>query len=96
MLKARFGPWTLRTDLENVASAERTGPFGTLKTAGPAHLSFADRGLTFATNPDQGVCIRFHRPVGGIEPAGLLRHPGLTVTVADSDGLIAALARPSQ
>lgn len=91
VLKARFGPWTVRTGLDNVASAMRTGPFGTLKTAGPAHLSFADRGLTFATNPDQGVCIRFHRPVTGIEPTGLLRHPGLTVTVADCDGLISAL-----
>ena len=90
-LTARFGPWRVRTGLDNVASAEPTGPFRLLKSAGPGRLSLSDLGLTFATNPDQGVCIRFHRPVAGIEPTGLLRHPGLTVTVADCDALIAAL-----
>lgn len=90
-LTAAFGPWRVRTELSNVASTELSGPFGMLLTAGPARLSFSDRGLTFATNPDQAVCIKFHRSVSGIEPAGLLRHPGLTVTVADCAGLMAAL-----
>jgi hypothetical protein len=61
-------------------------------TIGPAHLSFTDRGLTMATNGDRGVCIRFREPVAGIEPTGRIRHPGLTVTVADCDGLLARLA----
>ena len=90
-LIARFGPWQVRTGLDNVASTQLSGPFGLIKTAGPAHLSLSDRGLTFATNSDQAVCIGFHRPVRGIEPTGLLRHPGLTVTVADCAGLIKAL-----
>ena len=62
-----------------------------LKTAGPAHLSFGDRGITFATNGDRGVCVAFREPVPGIEPTGRLRHPGATLTLADVDGFAAAL-----
>jgi hypothetical protein len=81
-LEVRFGPWTVRTPLDNVAGAEITGPFSAWKVIG-ARMSVADRGLTFGTSTEQGVCIRFHRPVRGLEPTGLLRHPGLTLTVAD-------------
>ncbi|MCO8128282.1 hypothetical protein NHL50_13815 [Acidimicrobiia bacterium EGI L10123] len=86
-LDARFGPWRVRTPLANVAGTQRTGPYTLPKTAGPAHLSLADRGITFATNGDAGLCIGFHEPVTGIDPFRLIRHPGLTVTVADLDGL---------
>jgi hypothetical protein len=92
-LQARFGPWRVETSLDNVIDAEPTGPYRLVKTIGPAHVSFTDRGLTFATNPDRGACIRFHSPVRGMDPAGVVRHPGLTVTVADVDGLLAALSR---
>ncbi|WP_217919972.1 hypothetical protein [Actinomadura sp. BRA 177] len=81
-LEVRFGPWTVRTPLDNVAGAELTGPFKVWKVIG-ARMSMADRGLTFGTNTEQGVCIRFHQPVRGIEPSGVLRHPGLTLTIAD-------------
>ena len=91
-LVARYGPWRLETDVANVAGTEVTGPYRTLSTIGPAHLSLADRGLTFSSNGRRGLCIRFNEPVPGIEPTGRLRHPGLTVTVADVDGLAAALA----
>ncbi len=91
-LRARFGPWRLDTPLTNVAGTEVTGPYSTLKTVGPAHLSLADRGLTFSSNSRRGLCIRFRDPVPGIEPTGRLRHPALTVTVADVDGLAQALA----
>lgn len=90
-LDVRFGPWRVRTPLANVAGTERTGPYDVKKTAGPAHLSVADRGITFATNPDAGLCIRFLEPVTGIDPFRIIRHPGLTVTVADLDGLEQAL-----
>ncbi|WP_218006041.1 hypothetical protein [Actinomadura hibisca] len=83
-LKARFGPWLVRTPLENVAGAEVTGPYNVLKVAGP-HLSLADRGVSFGTNTKKGVCIRFHHPVKGLDPLGLLRHPGLTLTVAEPE-----------
>lgn len=89
--EARFGPWRVRTPISNVAGAETTGPYTLRKTAGPAHLSFTDRGLTFASNGDRGVCVRFHDPVRGISPVGPLRHPGLTLTVADVEGLRRAL-----
>ena len=90
-LRVRFGPWSLRTPLANVASATVTGGFAWLRTAGPAHLSLTDRGVTFATNGDRAVCVTFHTPVKGIDPTGLIRHPGATVTVADPSALLAAL-----
>ena len=90
-LRCRFGPWSLRTPRSNIASTELSGGFGFLKTAGPAHLSFADRGVTFATNPDRALCVSFHTPVRAIDPTGLIRHPGATFTVADPEALRAAL-----
>ena len=92
-LRARFGPWSLRTPRTNISSATETGGFSFVKTAGPAHLSFTDRGVTFATNGDRGACISFHSPVTGIDRAGRIRHPELTVTVLDVDGLLKELAR---
>lgn len=89
---ARYGPWSLATDLANIAGVEISGPYRTWTTLGPARLSVADRGLTFASNRRRGLCIRFTEPVPGLEPTGRLRHPGLTVTVRDLDGLVAALA----
>ena len=68
-----------------------TGPYAFLKTAGPARLAITDRGLTFATNGDRGVLISFHSAVRGLDPLGILRHPELTVTVADIDGLVERL-----
>ncbi len=90
-LSARFGPWRLDTPLTNISGVDVTGPYAFLKTAGPAHLGFTDRGLTFASNGERGVLISFHTPVSGIEPTGRLRHPELTVTVADVDALAARL-----
>ena len=58
---------------------------------GPPHLSFADRGLTFVTKADEGVCMRFVEPVTGIDSRRWVHHPGLTVTVADPHGLIAPI-----
>ncbi|HET7312213.1 MAG TPA: hypothetical protein VFJ17_12910 [Mycobacteriales bacterium] len=91
-LRARFGPWRVRTPLSNIAGTEVSGPYSFVKTAGPAHLSFTDRGVTFATNGERGLCIRFREPVRALDPTGRLRHPGLTVTVDDVEGLAAALA----
>lgn len=91
LLDVRFGPWQVHTALDNIIGVSVTGPYTFVKTAGPAHLSLADRGLTFATNGDRGVCLVLREPVGGIDPFGLVRHPNLTVTVADCDGLAAAV-----
>jgi hypothetical protein len=91
-LRARFGRWTVDTALDNVVATKVSGPYGRLRTIGPAHLSLADKGLTFASNRRRGLCIEFREPVPGLEPTGRLRHPGLTLTVADVDGLARALA----
>src|SRR3546814_14666252 len=73
-----------RSDVE---ATEVTGPYRLVKVAGPPHLSLADRGITFATNRRQGLCLSLRRPHRGIEPLGLIRHPGGPVTVAAAQGL---------
>lgn len=90
-LDARFGPWRVRTPRANIRAATLTGPYHWWRTAGPAHLGITDRSLTFATNGRSGVEIAFHQPVRGIDPAGLLTHPTLTVTVSDCPQLVALL-----
>lgn len=92
-LVVRFGPWHVHTTLSNVAGAAVTGPYRWIKTAGPARLAITDRGLTFATNGDHGVEITFRDPIAGLEPTGRLRHPTLTVTVADYRTLSTVLAK---
>jgi hypothetical protein len=87
-LNARFGLWSLSTPLSNIARVAVTGPYRWWKTAGAARLGVTDRGLTFATNGDRGVLITFVRPVRGRGPYLVLRHPELTVTVADVDRLV--------
>jgi hypothetical protein len=91
VLEARFGPWRVRTGIANILGAEVTGPYAFLKTVGPARLAVTDRGLTFASNGDRGVLITFRTPIPGLEPLGLLRHPELTVTVTDFEGLAALI-----
>lgn len=91
MLVATFGPWTVATDIANVAGVTTTGPYRTWRVAGPPRLGWTDRGLTFATNARVGLCIAFIDPVPGIDPIGLINHPTLTVTVSDLDGLAASL-----
>ncbi len=90
-LYVRYGLWSLRTPRTNLASAELTGGFTFLKTAGPPHLSMADRGISFTTNGDRALCVQFHEPVRGIDPTGRIKHPGATLSVADPQGLAKAL-----
>jgi len=82
-----FGRWSMLFPRSDVTSAEVTGPYHLLKVTGPPHVSLSDRGVTFATNRQAGVCIRLLRPRPAIEPLGLVRHPALTVTVDDPKGL---------
>ena len=87
-LTVRFGLWRLVTPRRNIADGQITGPYSFAKVAGPAHLSFADRGITFATTTRRGVCFTLREPVAGISPFGRPLHPGVTVTVADPEGLL--------
>ncbi|SEP37424.1 hypothetical protein [Amycolatopsis saalfeldensis] len=91
-LRVRLGPWVVSTPVGNLAGAEVVGPFNPVKALG-VRLSLADHGLTFAASAGRAVCIRFHRPVPGIEPTGLLRHPGLTVAVAGPELVAEAVNR---
>ena len=86
-----FGRWSLTTPLTNIADVAITGPYTWWKVAGPAHLSLKDRGITFATTDKRGVCISFIEPVAAFEPSGVLRHPNVTVTVADVGEFVDAL-----
>lgn len=92
-LRIRFGPWVLTTRRDNVVAARTTGPYRWWRAIGP-HLSLADGGVTFGTTTAGGVCIEFAVPVSALAPRGLLRHPAVTVTVADGAGLIGRLRRP--
>jgi hypothetical protein len=87
-VEVRFGPWRMAVDRDDIVEVTRTGPYRPWRVLGPPHLSFADRGITFATTPQRGVCLRLRHPVPGIEPTGWLRHPAITVTVADVEGLV--------
>src|SRR5215213_334095 len=93
-LRATFGLWRLETPLSNVVSTEETGGFTWVKTVGPPHLSFADRGVSFTTNGDAALCVRFREPVKVLDLTGRLRHPAATFTVADPAALAAALDSP--
>jgi hypothetical protein len=84
-----FGVNRVRTRRSNLAHVRRSGPFRWWRVIG-SRLSLADRGATFGTNTEAGVCLAFHSPVG-ILPGGHLRVPGLTLTVADPIGLERAL-----
>ena len=68
MLRARFGPWHVQTPLSNITGVEVQGPYAYVKTAGPPHLTFSDRGLTFASNGDRGVFVELREKVRGHLP----------------------------
>jgi hypothetical protein len=89
-LVACFGPWTCRMTPSNVRAVHLTGPYHWYRAIGP-RLSLADHGLTFGTTTARGVCLLLREPVPGIDPLGLIRHPGLTLTVADPDGFAATV-----
>lgn len=84
-LSVTFGRWSFTTTPANVASATVTGPYSWWKVAGPPRLSLADRGITFATTAERGVCLELKEPVGAIDPLHLVRHPNVTITVADPE-----------
>lgn len=94
-LRVRFGLWHVDTPLANITSVSITGPYRFYRTAGPARLGLSDRGLTFATNGRTGVCLEFAEPISGVDRAGWLRHPNLTLTPLDCAGLAAACQPPA-
>ena len=93
-LYVRDGAWRLLTPRSNIASAEVTGDFDFHRTAGPPRLSLTDRGVSFTSNGDRALCLRFHEPVPAIDPTATITHPGATLSVADPEALAAALPIP--
>jgi len=85
---AKFGLLHIDTPVENITDAHITRGYRWWTAAG-ARRSLADDGLTLGTNANAGVCVHFANPVRSVlKPSG---HSALTVTVADLDGLVAAL-----
>jgi hypothetical protein len=87
-LVATFGLVKITTPRANVTGAHITRHYRWWTACG-IRMSYVDDGLTFGTNRDGGVCIHFAEKV----PSPLRRsgHSALTVTVADLEGLAAAL-----
>lgn len=88
-LRVRYGAWRLITPLANISAVSVSGGYTRVKTMGPPRLSLTDRGVSFTTNSDRGVCVQFREPVKGIDPTGIIKHPGATMTVEDPDGFAA-------
>ncbi len=90
-MRATFGHFSIETPLTNVATTSVTGPHQWFKAVG-LRLSLGDDGITFGTNHRRGLCIEFEDRVDRV--IGFRDHSSLWVSVADPDGLAAAL-RPS-
>lgn len=86
---ATFGFLKVATPLDNIGGAHVTRDYRWWTAIG-ARRSFVDDGLTFGTNKEAGVCVHFSKKVPS--PLGGKGHSALTVTVADLDGLVRALA----
>ena len=85
---ATYGRWTVDTPLDNVDGAHVTRDYRWWTAIG-VRLSLRDAGLTFGTNTAAGVCVHFQQRVPHV--LGPRNHSALTVTVADPEGLEAAL-----
>lgn len=90
-LVATFGRLRVDTPLSNLSSTQITRNYKWYKAIG-ARGSLADRGATMGTNCDAGLCVCFHEPIKLLF-GSFARHPGLTMTVADPEGLQAAIER---
>ncbi len=86
VLDARFGWFRMTTAVSNIASWRIEGPWLWITAIG-VRTSLRYRDLTFGGNPDGGVRIDFRERVR----FGPIRIRALYVTVADLEGLGAAL-----
>lgn len=91
-IRVRFGRWKTSTALSNIAGTEITEGYRWFKAIG-IRGSLADHGITFGTNADRGLCVKFVEPIPSLTFGKMVRHPGMTLTVADVDGLADAIKR---
>ena len=89
VVRATFGRFSVETPRDNIAGTKVTGPHRWWTAVG-LRLSFSDDGLTFGTNHHRGLCIEFDQKIKRV--IGLHDHSSLWVSVADPEGLSAALA----
>ena len=89
---AKFGPFRCTTSLSNITGVQISRDYQWFKAIGPRG-SLADGGATFGSSTHGGVCVLFERPVPALLPGEIVKHPGLTVTVKDLDGLAERLRR---
>ncbi len=85
---ATFGRVSVSTTIDNIDHTLVTGPHRWYTAVG-LRLSFADDGLTFGTNHRRGLCVEFREKIPKV--IGLRAHSALWVSVADPEGLAAAL-----
>jgi hypothetical protein len=90
ILRASFGRVSIETPLVNIDHTEVTGPHHWYTAVG-LRLSFTDDSITFGTNHHRGLWIAFIERVPKV--VGPRAHSALWVSVADPDGLAAALER---
>lgn len=86
-LRVRFGRLGVTTPVDNVRDVQVTRDYRWYRAIG-ARLSLADRGATYGSNTTGGVCVCFHEPVQALP---MVTSPAVTVTVADLEGLAAAV-----
>jgi hypothetical protein len=90
-LIATFGWFKVKTTLDNVAKTTVTGPHRWYTAVG-LRLSLTDDGITFGTNHKKGLSIAFIEHIPRV--IGFRRHSLLWVSVADPEGLAAAIGKP--
>lgn len=89
-LIATFGRFKVKTTLNNVDHTLITGPHRWYTAVG-LRLSFTDDGITFGTNHRNGLSIAFVHKIPKV--IGFWKHSTLWVSVADPEGLAAAIGK---
>ena len=90
VMRATFGRVSVETPTDNIDHTEITGPHRWYTAVG-LRLSLSDSSITFGTNHHRGLWIAFVERVPKV--IGVRDHRALWVSVADPDGLAAALKR---
>jgi len=89
LLCAIYGKAKVKTPLSNIDHTLLTGNHRWYTAVG-IRGSFKDDGITFGTNHRAGLCIAFKERVPRV--IGMRDHSALWVSVADPEGLAAAIA----
>ena len=89
-LIATFGRFKVKTTIDNIDHTKVTGPHRWYTAVG-LRLSLTDDGVTFGTNHRKGLSIAFVDKVARV--IGFRKHSMLWVSVADPEGLAAAIGK---